>query len=677
MKPYFSLLKSFDLFSQPIFLKINQEDKPRTYFGSFLSLIILSLLIYQFSKCDMFLKLSPKLLIQTIQAEFCPRIFFENRLLSLSIADLYGYATVDPTMYSFRVQSHTESINSSIIDEKTFHFCNISDVGGPRDLENYYFLEDSYCLDHKDFPISGSLNEENREYLTIDLFLCQNSTENNNSCKSPEEISEFFKGKYFQLMFTGNLLQTYSLETPFDRKYQIDLYKLDVRINKIMYYNFQKVSIETDDGVILSNVVKKQDFLFEKKEIDISMADSYENPILSIYFLSSTNVMMITRIYQSLPEVIAILGGLFSFLHICGKILSNSEKKVHLTKLLMNSLYSFQQNSENLTIEKTENLTIEKTKKSETMVNLTEKIEKKVKLFKKTQKGTSLDDIELVGNSPKVEQINIKEDSFILDHHSEENVQNSVFSPITTKKDMMQSSLNTPNNEKNNINDKNEKKDENEKKEKKNEQNDKNEKKEEELEESLRKSQINLKSSLQRKSIFSSLKSKLAFKRSERKKHEKDLETLENFVRFSNEKNTIKFSLFEYFSLICKKLFHRKKNFKEKLYEKAEVIFEKEIDIAQILKRIQDIEKLKCLVLSPKQLALFNLLEKPMIFVNVDNEKKSLLNMRNLQSKIVMEEAFEYFVELEKKEQLEPIDKRLLLLVQSNFNAFQQYFEQK
>ena len=55
------------------------------------------------------------------------------------------------------------------------------------------------------------------------------------------------------------------------------------------------------------------------------------------------------------------------------------------------------------------------------------------------------------------------------------------------------------------------------------------------------------------------------------------------------------------------------KSFKQRLYIKAEEIYENEMDITYILKKIQDIEKLKLVLLNPKQLSLFNLLAKALI----------------------------------------------------------------
>lgn len=61
----------------------------------------------------------------------------------------------------------------------------------------------------------------------------------------------------------------------------------------------------------------------------------------------------------------------------------------------------------------------------------------------------------------------------------------------------------------------------------------------------------------------------------------------------------------------------------EKMILQAEEIFEKEIDFVTILEKLQEIEKLKFLLLSPTQLSLFNLLGKPTLYLDVDEDKKN------------------------------------------------------
>ena len=65
-----------------------------------------------------------------------------------------------------------------------------------------------------------------------------------------------------------------------------------------------------------------------------------------------------------------------------------------------------------------------------------------------------------------------------------------------------------------------------------------------------------------------------------------------------------------------KRMFGFELNFKEKLFKKTEKAFKKEVDLISILNKIHEINKMKLLFLNQRQLTLFDLLSKPMIFVD-------------------------------------------------------------
>ena len=113
---------------------------------------------------------------------------------------------------------------------------------------------------------------------------------------------------------------------------------------------------------------------------------------------------------------------------------------------------------------------------------------------------------------------------------------------------------------------------------------------------------------------------------------------------------------------------------------RAQETFENEIDIIQILQRIQDIEKLKYLLLNENQIALFNILEKPMIYVDeIRNPNRTSLSLilgpKRIKTQIQVQQAFEYYQELEKGREMDEIDKKLFHLVDKRFKTFQKYFK--
>ena len=103
---------------------------------------------------------------------------------------------------------------------------------------------------------------------------------------------------------------------------------------------------------------------------------------------------------------------------------------------------------------------------------------------------------------------------------------------------------------------------------------------------------------------------------------------LENFQKLKLKSRNLKFNLFDYMKLALKL-----KNFwltnEEKLFIKGQKEIEGEMDIIEIMKKLQEIEKLKKIVLNKNELFLFDLLEKPLIYLEKDEVVGDLqLNFR-------------------------------------------------
>ena len=83
---------------------------------------------------------------------------------------------------------------------------------------------------------------------------------------------------------------------------------------------------------------------------------------------------------------------------------------------------------------------------------------------------------------------------------------------------------------------------------------------------------------------------------------------------------------------------------------------------------------MKSLFLSEAQISLFNVLEKPTIYVdNLEKERKiGFSHHFDLRDK--MEQAFDYYLELEKKQVMDPIDKKLFDLVDRRFKIYKKHF---
>ena len=256
-----------------------------------------------------------------------------------------GRSVNDPHYFTieFRIMTIVPGAHGPLIsfENKTYHPCNDSDSQNPVEM---LLLTDSYCLDNNTILLQGDFGDPFTSLLQINIYQCQNSTENNNSCKTPQEIQDYFNMKNLNLKYRNTILQLKNYDVPSVETLSSVTYKCEVKLNRLVTINLQKAVIITEEGGILGNSITTQErFLFEKEKIEMGFPMAAFQPIFTTMFFSSNNVLNAGRTYQTLIQAFAMLGGLFSILVILGSIISKVDNAVYLTTLLLNFLYTFHQ----------------------------------------------------------------------------------------------------------------------------------------------------------------------------------------------------------------------------------------------------------------------------------------------------------------------------------------------
>ena len=713
-------LSPLDLFRQPLLLRVDRREMTSTRFGIFLSLLIYGSLSYFFSQSDFFLKQKPKIVMETSALSYSPVLIYSKRAFAFAVKDLFGNVAYDPSYFSFIVESiasYPKEINGSTqvivdINQRSFHKCMQSDASS---MEEFLLLNNSFCLDQNSFKVSGANGEINSDTFQIHIYLCQNSSLNGNFCKSTDQISEFFTLKNLNLLYVNTLFQPNTYETATTTKYVSEVHKLEPKLSRLVTIHIQKAVIKTDETVLLPNTKTEETFTFESETVEIGLA-GVNTPVTSILFFSSNNLLTLTRSYQSLPEAAAVLGGLFSFSLMCGKILSQIDKAIHLTTLLMNLLYTFQEPKkktfmkQNTFVKRTlsELKFMEEDPKSSEIPGHWVKPQRKPFISMEHQQkkiGNLLNPNDLA-EKPKdlvyaieistkltppkdAEYKNLMESPNILQITPQipRNFENQKLSPRVEIQKIPEKILQDDSLHREKIINKYHHKNE----EKKIIGNHERVKTEGVRFEISKNPLIEVESpplatpgaGTGRSSPWRRMSKYLNFRNIFQVEGKEEHRTLEEFLNFTEENHKIKFNFFDFLRLIAKKIMRAKTTFVEKLFMRAQEVFEDEIDIVKILRRIQDIDKLKYLLLTEKQIALFNMLERPMIFVDeeahLDDSSVAFAHKRAsaVSSKDEIRQAFNYYLEIEKKKELDPVDKKLFFLVDKKFRTYKKYFKRE
>lgn len=707
-------LSSIDLFRQPLLLRVDRREMTSTRFGIFLSLLIYGSLSYFFSQSDFFLKQKPKIVNETSALSYSPLLIYSQRVFAFAVKDLFGNPAYDPSYFSFVVEStasYPKVINGSTqvivdINQRDFHKCNESDASS---MEEFLLINNSFCLDQNSFKVSGANGEVNSDTFQIHIYLCQNSSLNGNFCKTMDQIYDFFTLKNLNLLYVNTLFQPNTYESATTTKYVSEVHKLEPKLSRLVSIRIQKAIVKTDETVLLPNTKVEETFTFESETVEIGLA-GLNTPVSSILFFSSNNLLTLTRSYQSLPEAAAVLGGLFSFSLMCGKILSQMDKAIYLTTLLMNLLYTFQEPKKKTFMK--QNTFVRRTlselkfmeedpKDSETPIprakpqrkpfislehqqkklgnflNPNDLIEKPKDLFYAIEISTKftpkdaefkhlMESPNTLQNTPQVPRVieNMKLSPRVEIQKIPEKILKDDSLPSETIKYQLNDDKKQSNHER---------------------------VKTEGVRFEIAKSPFIEGDSppigtpgagTGRSSPWRRMSKYLNFRNIFQVEVKEEHRTLEEFLHFSEENHKIQFNFFDFLKLMAKKIIRAKTTFVEKLFMRAQEVFEDEIDIVKILRRIQDIDKLKYLLLSEKQIALFNMLERPMIFVDeeahLDDSSVAFAHKRASSScKDEIKQAFNYYLEIEKKKELDSVDKKLFFLVDKKFRTYKKYFKKE
>ena len=142
----------------------------------------------------------------------------------------------------------------------------------------------------------------------------------------------------------------------------------------------------------------------------------------------------------------------------------------------------------------------------------------------------------------------------------------------------------------------------------------------------------------------------------------------------------------EYGVLYLKQLAKINLSEKEQLFLKGVKIYDEELDIVHILRKIQEIEKMKMVLFNEEQRILFNMIDKPMIYLDEKKENSSeelgsghlkisrITNSATTMDENKMKRIFERMTSMQRNDEMTIIDRRLMDLVEKKLTEFMQNF---
>ena len=347
---------NFDMYARSPNFYFKNHDRINTCFGTLLTLvyIIVSLTLFIYHSIITIQRKNFKVHDSTIYGQEMPFIDLNSNILYFAFGledPLTMNRFIDDSIYIPKIVFVDKAkINDELVtvyqQNLEIEKCKVINFG-----ENYQhlFLEDelnnSYCLKkfEQNLTLAGGYKYERFSYIRIRIYPCVNSSENNFSCKSQEEIDHFMSSGYFSIILKDIGLNPANYSIPVIPTLQ-DLYTtIDKRIYKNYILNLGVTEIHTDIGLFQEDI-KTQKYLQFRKEMETftfrNEEEYYQGKSVIIAQLKlDDNINVQTRSYIKIPEIFSTIGGYMQLMNTAFLLLTIIVNKFNLELKIINSIF--------------------------------------------------------------------------------------------------------------------------------------------------------------------------------------------------------------------------------------------------------------------------------------------------------------------------------------------------
>lgn len=357
MKTHLNYYFNFDIYSKTPNFYFQNHDRVNTCFGTFLTIlyviISLSLFIYQ-----TIIILNRKNLKVYDSTKFCQ----EMPIIELDSNTLYfAFGLEDPQTNNRFIDNsiyipkivfvNKEKINDELVTvyQKTMDIekCNVLNFG--EDYQHLFHedeLNNSYCLKKFDnLTLAGGYRYERFSYIRIRIYPCVNSSTNNFSCKSQEEIDRFMSSGYFSIIIKDIGLNPSNYSFPTLPILQNLYTTIDKQIYKNYIFNLGVTEIDTDTGLFNDKIETKKYLQFRKDSETFIFRDEEEyyngKSVIMVQFKLDDNIFVQNRSYMKISEIFSLMGGYMQLINTIFILISLIVNKFTLEIKILNNIFKF------------------------------------------------------------------------------------------------------------------------------------------------------------------------------------------------------------------------------------------------------------------------------------------------------------------------------------------------
>jgi hypothetical protein len=343
----FKFIKSLDQFGQGVELRIKNQTKSQTIIGGILSLtmLIFLLLMFFFQAQDIFYRRNPQISLEQQVSGISPEIILDHKTFPIAIAltdnsnlalNLPRYFNFSFFLFSGPTSEYLAETHYPLVSCKKEYFPLVT-----QDSYDSLGMDNYLCIENQRLALQGSWGEPYISYLIVRISVCKNETENG-SCAPIEEIEQFIRGDiyYWNIYYQNTNINPQEPDNPttFTMVNYYNLLKFGFR--KMISIFCRRQTLKSDDGFIMKSLNYDDSIAWDTFSYDESMGDE-SGTLVEFNFLVSPNYYTYHRAYLKIQTVLASVGGLANIFRLVFLAICYIFSVVKRDEAILNKIFDF------------------------------------------------------------------------------------------------------------------------------------------------------------------------------------------------------------------------------------------------------------------------------------------------------------------------------------------------
>ncbi|EAS02655.2 ubiquitin-conjugating enzyme family protein (macronuclear) [Tetrahymena thermophila SB210] len=349
-------LEKIDIFGVGINIMFNQQNKHKTRFGGFITVIIVTLLSLLFlsSIQEMIYKTNPSVIyeqqivsnpsrynlttnnfsfmVTLLDSTFNP--IYDETIYRIEGNFLYKLPTINPDGSEGTAQFYNKAIEMELCTEKSFQVENAKD----------YFLnlpyQKMYCFKNiDDFYLVGQFEMDIFSVIQINVIPCDDQDPQNKiKCMEKTQRDQILSKTLLQVYYTTQVVQVSNNKQPFNSIGATYFWETNIDFLQNINLLYIKTYVEDNQGLIFDDVKTQNSLLFSSERMMMSSKKDFSIYQISLY-LEKNKEQKYLRKYLKISEAFSQVGGIFNVLFMIGCIIAQPYSQMQLNRKLFNSTF--------------------------------------------------------------------------------------------------------------------------------------------------------------------------------------------------------------------------------------------------------------------------------------------------------------------------------------------------